>query len=310
MKTAKKIIVSATALLLVIFLLIYREYNLKKGAEIRNQNQGTTTKEDIVCADEYNPVCWEDGKTYSNKCVAEEINSVKIAYTWECRAEDTESGTWADDWEDNMGETETWSVSTWSVVAPIETPVEKPSAEYFKNLKSQCAEDTCCVSSVDIMEQSSYREATDEKCPAGYELNSLKCEWSYKWCIKSTKPSPSVSTWGTVTWWLNYFNSNFSYWFTLPSHTYFSWFWAQWWASHAVWISTSSWVTVFWDNPVKVYFFKWTILPELKDSHYWLYEDAKSWKTYLELSSNSVVIEAKPWYEGIVQSIIKSIYVK
>jgi hypothetical protein len=54
----KKIAVSAIALLFIIFLLVYREYNLKKAAELRNTNVETTSKKDeVVCVDSFKPVC-------------------------------------------------------------------------------------------------------------------------------------------------------------------------------------------------------------------------------------------------------------
>jgi hypothetical protein len=271
----------------------------------------------VVCVDSFKPVCWEDGKTYSNVCVAEKVNSIQVAYEWECKTEvKAEVGTWENIWENNLWEiSESWVVSSWTVAPITDIPkpteiIEKPTADYFKNLRAQCNEESCCLSSVDTMEQKWYKEAADDKCPAGYDTDLLKCEWSYKWCIKSDKPLPTSATWSTVIWGLSYFNSNFNYWFTLPARTYFSGYSAQWWANHAVWISTSSWSVNFWDNAVKVYFFKWKILPELQDSHYWLYEDPKNGRTYMELSGNSIIIEASSWNEAIVQSIVKSVYVK
>lgn len=40
----------------------------------------------VICTMEYAPVCWVDGVTYWNRCVAEQQNKVEVAYTWECKA--------------------------------------------------------------------------------------------------------------------------------------------------------------------------------------------------------------------------------
>lgn len=46
----------------------------------------------VFCTQEYDPVCGIDSETYSNRCVAENQNKVKVAYRGECRPEQCEQG--------------------------------------------------------------------------------------------------------------------------------------------------------------------------------------------------------------------------
>lgn len=320
MKHIKKIVVFIIALIFILFLFIYRSYNLKK---LENNNLSLSwTSQEMICNDTYEPVCWKDWKTYSNECIATKINEVLIDHKWECKEVKgiIDENTWSGIWESNLWEVDNENVSTWTTEKEKEKEIiiEKPSKEYYNNLKSQCEGSSCCISSVESMEEAWYSEAEWWNCPSWYNLNMLKCETSYKWCEKDEWENTEINT-ATDTWsnqstdWkkvLNYDNTSLNYWFSLPSNTYFSWYWARDWATHTVWISTSSWSLDFWNSQVKVYFYKWKIIDELADSTYWMYEDKKNNKTYLKLNNNSIVIEWSSENQNIINMIIKTIYAK
>ena len=75
----------------------------------------------------------------------------------------------------------------------IAKPVEK-AENYYDVLEKKCGNDSCCLSSLDLMRQGNYKEADKNgNCPDGFEMNMQKCETSYQWCelIKAEKISDS-----------------------------------------------------------------------------------------------------------------------
>lgn len=327
MKFIKKFFIIIVAVICIAFFFIYRQYNINKLNKNREAQSllNSWSKNEVICTEEYDPVCGMDDKEYPNKCIAEKIKWVEIKNTWKCKNKDLpEDKSQENIWEHNLGETEENtdnSSFTWATYDNWENSNEnndnseiKANPEYYKNLRSQCWEEWCCLDSVDNMEKWDYSEATNDLCPTWYKIESLKCNWSYKRCIKdeskkkSNESSQPLSTSWSSSNILNYENSSFNYWFSLPKKSYFTWYWSNWWASHTVWISTQSWVTTFDENEVKVFYYKWKILDELKETK--KYEDESSGKIYLELDWNSVIIESKPWNENIVNSIIETIYQK
>ncbi|MDD2565459.1 MAG: Kazal-type serine protease inhibitor [Candidatus Gracilibacteria bacterium] len=324
MKFIKKFFVIILAVIFIGFLFIYRAYNVKRVQEIKDSIP-TETKQDIVCEDSYKPVCGEDKKTYSNECVATRINDVSIAHTGECIEEIINTGsenmTGSGIGESNLGETQDSSgeiINTEDreeIIVP-EIKEETVSPDYYKNLRSQCDNSSCCLASVDTMENGNYKESPTGQCSSGYTQDMLKCTDSYKWCIKSPITTSNTgaieNSTGTVNGQkvLNYSNSNFNYGFSIPANSYYSGYGAQEGANHTVGISTSSGITNFSSSEVKVYYFKSKILPELEDSSYGMYKDTKNGKTYIELNGNSFIIEGTSGTDNIVNMIIKTIYAK
>lgn len=243
----KNIIIWLVLIILIGAFFIYRQNNLNNLNSV--DNLWTETKNEVVCTDDYNPVCGDDNKTHSNECVATKIDNVQVQYKWQCK-------------DLNNTETTSWEIitSTW----------ENISTEVPDNSTSNIDNSSSWVVSASWMTSES---------------------WSIDWVkIQS------------------YSNSNYNYGFSLPYNTYFSWYGAKWWANHTVWINAWTWANSFEENAVKVYFYKWKTISELENVASWLFEDKANGMIYMKVWDNSVIIEALPWNDNIVNIIKKSIY--
>lgn len=324
-KTIYKIVVTIISIFFLWGLFIYRQHNLDKLKNSQDIMASTWWQQnETVCTDDYSPVCWDDWKTYSNRCYAENIKDINVAHDWECiNGEQWKTSEESNQiWENNLwsDEKSTWNTETWTIDSAASTEVQeiiKPDASYYKNLRSQCENEgsqSCCIASVDTMETSWYKEAENWVCPNWYSKDLLKCASSYSWCEKITQDTTNsswsaarpVNTENTMS----YYNESFTYWFSMPKNVYYSWYQVANWSNHTVWISSGSWATDLDSNDVKVYFYKNKILPELEWFAYWQYKDSKTWKIYINLNWNSVVIESDSNSENIANMILKTIYVK
>ena len=270
MKTFKKIILITILPFFILFLFLYREYNIKKRADLTSNNIETPVKSDAVCTEEYAPVCWEDNNTYSNTCVAEKQNNVSVKHTWICKNEEN-----TEEW--NVGEN-LWESNLWEI------PTE---SNWETNTETWIISGNNTDSSWDKIETETW--ITNES-----STWALTESWTIDW-IKV----------------INYFNSSFNYWFSIPANSYYSGFGSQEGASHTVWINSGTGITDFASADIKIYFYKNKIIDELKDSHYWFYQ--KGWKTYLQAWNSSMVVEVnseKTWLEKTLNTIIKTVYEK
>ena len=62
-------------------------------------------------------------------------------------------------------------------------PANQEAENYYDVLEKKCDGNTCCLSSLKIMKENNYKEASkDYKCPDRFKLGGLRCINSLKWC--------------------------------------------------------------------------------------------------------------------------------
>ena len=123
MKSLKKILLVGALPVFILVLIIYRQQNIAKRESVENQ----TLSGSEICSLDYAPVCGEDRITYANECAARK-NAVQIAYSGTCRVDESLTG--------SSGSTTTNTGVTASGTS---------NDQYYRDLETQCGDDSCCV---------------------------------------------------------------------------------------------------------------------------------------------------------------------
>lgn len=79
---------------------------------------------------------------------------------------------------------------------------------YYKELKAKCGGDSCCLSSVENMEQGGFKLAYGNICPQGMAANKSKCKTSNAWCEPEKQSNLSQ---GNKIEWETYTNADYGF---------------------------------------------------------------------------------------------------
>ena len=83
--------------------------------------------------------------------------------------------------------------NNYQTVQESKDQVEK---DYYDLLEEKCAGQSCCLSSLKLMKENSYKECINGKCQLDFKCNGMGCESSLSWCEpkKEQKKKSEINT--------------------------------------------------------------------------------------------------------------------
>lgn len=146
-----------------------------------------------LCNEEESPVCWSDGKTYINRCTAEKVEKVRVAYPWECTKIDNQVLSWTilSSWN-TTSETQ-WTNSTFIENNPLGMS-ELPNEQEWRNSLEELEDST--LSPVQNPPPASNHEYVNTWFHYGYTLpkySYYQWYWSRDWADNTMGVATSAS---------------------------------------------------------------------------------------------------------------------